>query len=261
MSKLYAIRISSQKGGVGKTVVAVNLAVALKQAGYKVLLVDADTANPSIGFHLGIDEVNIGLKEVLDGKASIRNAVVIHNPTGLHVLPGTVTARSYVASTEQLKRFHAQMDKVSYDFMIVDTSPGYFNPELSRIYDEALILSTPDMSSAASAMRLAKVYDDHHIKHNLSLNLVKNKRYELHIDEIEELYEGKALASLPFDEKVPISVAEHIPAYLLDKRTPFSKGLRQLAHNYASRIDALPNEPRFGERAGILGWLLRLFGL
>ena len=49
----YIIRISSQKGGVGKTTIAVNLGVILSLFKYKTLVVDCDAANPTVGFHWG----------------------------------------------------------------------------------------------------------------------------------------------------------------------------------------------------------------
>lgn len=75
MVKSYVLKVVSQKGGVGKTTMAVNLATALALSNYKVLLFDADFANPSVGFHLGMYDVNAGASDVASGKTSLRNAI------------------------------------------------------------------------------------------------------------------------------------------------------------------------------------------
>jgi MinD-like ATPase involved in chromosome partitioning or flagellar assembly len=234
----YLIRISSQKGGVGKTTIAVNLAVALQIEGYKVLLIDGDTVNPSIGFHLGLEDVNIGLKELVTGKANLMKVRAVHVPTGVHVVPGVLTQKEYMPTEDMLKKLNGIISKTSYNFAIMDTMPGYTIERIGSYYNEALLISTPEMASVANVIRLATWFDKEHLKHSLVLNKMKNKRYELHQKEIEEMYEGKIVAKLPDDETVPISIEEHIPAYIYNKRTPFSKAMRELAHFYGARSEA-----------------------
>ncbi len=235
------IRISSHKGGVGKTTIAVNLSVALQTLGKKVLLIDTDIANPSVGFHLGIDQVNIGYYEVMFKKAKLQNALVVHGPTGLHVLPGTIHARVVVPSKEGVRRLGLLLKKQHYDFVIVDTPPGIFQEEVLSIYDEALIVATPDMPALSSSLKLATVYSRGGLKHRLLVNKVANKKYELGVDEIEDVYGDKVLATLPEDEIVPISISEHIPAYILSKRAKFSQSISDLADYYSAMSELEPD--------------------
>ncbi|MGC8586590.1 MAG: P-loop NTPase [Candidatus Micrarchaeia archaeon] len=238
MTMPYLIRVSSQKGGVGKTTISVNLAVALQKEGYKVLLVDGDTVNPSIGFHLGLEDVNIGLKELVTGKAQLVKVRVVHLPSGVHVVPGVLSQKEYMPTESMLKRLHETLSKTDYNFAIIDTMPGYTIEHIGSYYNEALLVSTPEMASVANVIRLATWFDKEHLKHTLVLNKVRGKRYELHEKEIEEMYEGKVAASLPDDETVPISIEEHIPAYIYNKRAPFSKAMRDLARFYGARSEA-----------------------
>ena len=93
MRNSYSIRVSSQKGGVGKTTVAINLAVALSMHNYRVLLVDADMISPSVGFFMGMESANIGIRDVIDGKADSSQAIIRHNVSGVDVIPGTQRLR------------------------------------------------------------------------------------------------------------------------------------------------------------------------
>ncbi|MEM0202145.1 MAG: P-loop NTPase [Candidatus Micrarchaeaceae archaeon] len=250
----YIIRVSSQKGGVGKTTVAVNLAVALQHIGYKVLLVDGDTVNPSIGFHMGLEDANIGLKELLVGKASLIKVRIIHSPSGVHVVPGVLSQNEYIVTDGMLSRFYSIAKNTNYDFVIVDTMPGYAVEHMGRYYDEALLVSTPEMTSVANITRLAAWFDKMHLKHSLVLNKVSNKRYELNAREIEEMYENKIMVKLPSDETVPLSIEEHIPAYLYNKRCNFSKAIVDLAAMYGAKSAANP------EKLRTQSFLKRLFG-
>ncbi len=66
VQKPYIIRVSSTKGGVGKSAIAVNLAVSIEMYGYRTLIVDLDTINPSVGLYLGLANVSIGAEEAMN---------------------------------------------------------------------------------------------------------------------------------------------------------------------------------------------------
>ncbi len=265
----YIIRIASQKGGVGKTTISVNTAVILSLLGHKVLIVDCDAANPTIGFHLGMSQANIGYKEVLTGKSTMNEAIAMHGPSGLRVLPGTLGPYSFVPTPQQNLKFLQTLSKSKYDFIILDTSPGFsFNEPLS-LYSEALMVTTPESSACTSVMRLARVYTEEKLKHNLVVNRVKNTKYEFSIDEIEDMYENRAVGVIPEDEIVPLSVSEHIPAYLINPKSNFSRAMKTLARRYSSRLGTIapdadertPAGMRGGGGGGLFGWIKKLLGM
>src|SRR5208282_3013229 len=122
---------------------------------------------------------------------------VSDNKTGLGVLPGVITTKGFTPTKTQLDGIAPKLKKLNYDFIIVDTQPGSDMPEFFDAYDAAIIVTTPDMSSCLSAVKLAQIYDKWKIKHNLVVNRIRNKRYEISTPEIEEIYENRVGAALP----------------------------------------------------------------
>ncbi len=253
----YLIKVASQKGGVGKTTISVNLATILQELGNSVLLIDFDVANPSVGFHLGIENQNVGLDDVLKGKARIETATVLHAPTGLRIIPGNIRSSSPPPTSTQLAKFVNELRRTNYNFIIFDTAPGYLVPELVDVSNEAIIITTPELSSCTSCIRLANSYRKHNLKSQLVINRVKNKRYELHIKEIEEMYGSKAAAVIPEDEVVPESIAMHVPAYLKDKKSAFSKAILELSRFYSLKTQDNIRTKSFG----LIGLIKRLLGI
>ncbi len=268
MASPYIIKVGSQKGGVGKTTVSVNLATTLSLMNYKVLVVDADTINPSVGFYLGLEDVNIGYMDAAKRKVSLAKSIIKHEVTGMEVLPGTPHSNPTLPTHSQLAGLTWQIRKMRYDFVVVDTPPGMYVPGTSRLYDEAVIITTPEMSSTTTAARLGHIYSKEGLRHSLIINRVRDKRYELSIEEIEEAYRSKAQAVLPEDEIVPKSMSLHVPAVLLGPRAPFSAKVKTATRFYASKMgsEALAETAadvslRSSSGGGILGWLMRLFRL
>jgi MinD-like ATPase involved in chromosome partitioning or flagellar assembly len=257
--KPYIIRISSQKGGVGKTTTAVNLAVSLATNGYKTLLVDTDFSNPSVGFHLGLEDVNVGMQSLLMHKTKIQNAIVVHDPSGLHVLPCEINTKMSIATVEQVQYFKGELLKGDYDFIIVDTPPGQLTPGIGDLYDEAVIITTPDLPALQSVIKLATRYDNISLKHTLVVNRVKHKNYEIASKNIEGMYEGKVTAILPESELVPVSIAKHVPAILLDSRCIFSKTLARLSEQYTYKTEKRALKRDRSKRYGFLRTLIRFF--
>ena len=240
MQKPYMIRIGSTKGGVGKSVTAINLAVALQEYGYKTLIIDLDIVNPCVGLYLGMQDTNIGTLEVIGKQADLKRAIVPHAPTGLHVLQGRITyAGEENPDKDRITAFYQTLKGLEYDFIIVDTQPGEPFPEFPesvKYYDEAIVIALPDEASCISAVKMFKKNGEEGVKTSLVVNKISNRRYELSIREIEDMCENKVTGALPEDENVKVGVAQHTPIYLLNRKSPFSVGIDDIANTYSSRI-------------------------
>jgi chromosome partitioning protein len=128
MSTVYAV--ANQKGGVGKTTTAVNVAACIAEAGYATLLVDVDPqANATVG--LGIDRARTpGLYEVLTGDASALDAVVETTVAGLSVLPagpglaGANVELPRIDGYEQRLRERLEPLRERFRYLLLDCPPS-----------------------------------------------------------------------------------------------------------------------------------------
>jgi receptor protein-tyrosine kinase len=132
--------ITSAVPGEGKTTTATNLAVALAQAGRRVLLIDGDLRRPRVAGLLGLDGA-IGLTTVLVGKAEVKDAIQIHESTGLHFLASGAKPPN---PTEILQsRLTADLIhdlQNTYDMVLIDAPP------LLPVADAAVLSTVADGS-------------------------------------------------------------------------------------------------------------------
>lgn len=253
------IRVSSQKGGVGKTTIAINLSSKLSMMGYRTLLIDGDTVNPNIGFLLGINEVDVGLRQVLSNRVEMRDAMRKYEPTGIYLVLGNPVERSFLPTQGQLKTFIKRVRKIKdFDFIVIDTPPGFMSNPIEVFFEEALIVTTPKTAACSSAIRLAEFYDNKGIRHELVINRVKDSPYEMTIDEVQSACGMEAIGRLPEDRNISISEDRHTPMCLLYRREQFSDAISSLAKIYAAKRGT----PQFGSevigsavRPGFVDWL------
>jgi len=167
------IAVAGAKGGVGKTTLAVNLAILLAKTGRRVLLVDADPGCGNIGVHLRLAG-RFHLDDVVDGRCDVRTAI-LQGPAAIGVLTTCSGATTFVEG-ERMTRAIAAIEQAAKDFDLVvcDTGAG-IGPATTTILERAdLVLSvtTPDVASLTDAYALCKVL---HLRGRPQPRLVVNR--------------------------------------------------------------------------------------
>lgn len=130
-SRMFVIAVASQKGGVGKTTIALNLGLALARAGQRTLLTEFD-AQGSLGLSLGLaDRARAGIAEILTGAETFQNVLQRTRESGLSVLTvGRVDPTTVAGFEEALTRSGAINGIVDsarvegFDVVLVDCPAG-----------------------------------------------------------------------------------------------------------------------------------------
>lgn len=173
------IAVSSGKGGVGKSTVSANLAIALARLGYKVGLLDTDIFGPSIPKMFGVENVRpYGVER--DGRQLIEPVEkygVRLLSIGFFVNPDTATLWRGGMATSALKQLIADADWGELDYFILDTPPGTSDIHLTLMQTlsitGAVIVSTPQSVALADARKGIDMYRNDKVNIPI-LGLVEN---------------------------------------------------------------------------------------
>lgn len=173
------IAVSSGKGGVGKSTVSANLAIALARLGYRVGLLDCDIFGPSMPKMFGVeDERPYAVKK--DGRdliCPIEKYGVQMLSIGFFVSPDTATLWRGGMATSALKQLIADADWGELDYFILDTPPGTSDIHLTLLQTlpitGAVIVSTPQQVALADARKGIDMYRNEKVNVPI-LGLVEN---------------------------------------------------------------------------------------
>lgn len=173
------IAVSSGKGGVGKSTVSANLAIALARLGYKVGLLDTDIFGPSMPKMFNVeDEQPYAVKK--DGRdliCPIEKYGVKLLSIGFFVSPNTATLWRGGMATSALKQLIADADWGELDYFILDTPPGTSDIHLTLLQTlpitGAVIVSTPQQVALADARKGIDMYRNEKVNVPI-LGLIEN---------------------------------------------------------------------------------------
>lgn len=235
MSKI--ITISSGKGGVGKTVTAINLAIALNQYGKNVIIVDSNLTTPNVALHLGAPVVPITLNHVLQGRKRINQAIYIHH-SGTKVVPASISIDSLRDIRPELFYKALQQLKKMSDFVIVDSAAGLGREALLAIEssDDLIIVTNPELPAITDALKTIKLAEK--LNKNVAGVIVtrtRNDGKELSMKNIKAMMEKPILARVPEDDAVRESIMLRNAVVLTHPKSKAAKSYKRLAAKLAGQ--------------------------
>ena len=238
----YVISITSGKGGVGKTLTTVNLALSARRLGLKVLVLDGDMGLANVDVVLGL-QARYNINDVLEGRIGI-NSIILDGPLGIKIIPsGSGISQlaqlgfvQRVALLEQLE----QLDE-DFDLLIIDTSAGIADTvlHLNSVAEKTVVVTTPEPHAMTDAYAMIKVLSDNQRQPNISL-LVNMTKSESEGHQVYQRLAGVAdrfigknidyLGSVPFDPQIQKAIIQRQAANEFTTHTNAGQAWNKIAH-------------------------------
>jgi ATP-binding protein involved in chromosome partitioning len=242
------IAIASGKGGVGKSTVSVNLAVALAQEGARVRLVDADIYGPSIPLMMGITGRpgvrNQRLQPMENWGVKVMSIGFLVDPMQAVIWRGPMASGA-------IKQFMTDVDWGEFDYLVFDLPPGTGDIQLTLVQTipltGAVIVTTPQDISLADARKGYVMFEKVNVP---ILGLIENMSYFVctHCGHREEIFDnggGRRAAEelgVPFLGEIPIFTSIRVsgdagkPVVLEERTGGPGESIRRIARNMAAQV-------------------------
>ncbi|HRV07895.1 MAG TPA: MinD/ParA family protein [Acidobacteriota bacterium] len=240
-SKCQVLAVTSGKGGVGKTYVVVNLALALRKQGKRVVILDGDFGLANVDVLLGITP-KYHLGHVIEGIQTLRG-IIVEGPDGVHIIPASSGIQELTRMGERHRR--AILDQLvelfdEYDFVLIDTAAG-ISDNVTRLLAAALrviVVCNPEPTALVDAYALIKVLlrKDGAKEVLLLVNSVQDQAEAVDVfqqlAEVAKRFLGaelQLLGSIPRDSRVHESVRRQLPLVLSHPSSMVSRCFGRIA--------------------------------
>ncbi len=235
------IAITSGKGGVGKSNIAVNLGITLTRFGHRVLIVDADVGLANLDLLLGLTP-KYNISHVINGKKQLEE-VMVTGPSGIRLLPASSSGRIVADFTsekrsELVKKLREDADLA--DIVFIDTGGGITDNiiEFLMLADEVILVTTPEPTSIMDSYGVVKILaqeKEESIVH-LLVNMAEDQADALHVSSTMKMITKQLinvtledLGWIGSDGCVSKSVRQQQPFVLLYPSSRAAKAVHRIA--------------------------------
>ncbi|WP_177505385.1 MinD/ParA family protein [Anaerosinus sp.] len=161
--KSRVIAVSSGKGGVGKTNLSVNLAIALSQMGYRVLIIDADLGMANVNIVLGAS-AKYNLLNLIRDNVNVED-ILAEGPCGVKFLSGGSGIEELANLTAfDLERIISKLNLCENlaDIILIDTGAGLSKSVLNFLMaaDDVILVTTPEPTAMTDVYAIMKAYSN-----------------------------------------------------------------------------------------------------
>jgi chromosome partitioning protein len=250
------IAVTNQKGGVGKTTTAINLATSMAAIKKNVLLIDLDPqGNASTGLGIEDKDREVGTYEILGDEKNIEGAIKKTIIPGLDIIPATVDLSAVEIELvdasnrmKRLQRYSIEL-KQKYDFIFIDCPPslGLLTINAFTAADSLLIPLQCEFYALEGLSHLKKTIERIKNKLNKSIYIEgilltmydKRNRISLEVKEEVKKHFGKDLFKtiIPRNVKLSEAPSHGLPAILYDINAPGSQAYISLAKEMIAKIN------------------------
>ena len=206
----HVILFTSCKGGVGKSTVCANLAMALAELGKKVLLIDCDFGNRCLDIILGLtDESVYDIGDVVLGRISPKQAIVKDRRTpNIHFIAAPYGFSNNMSKSAFKRTIDGYVNSREYDYIFIDTPGGVGEPLLfaASVADIAYIIVAPTRAAIRAAERTASFLESKGVRRErLIINKLPGRSVKRAKEEIVSVIDEtsvKLIGVVPYDAEL-----------------------------------------------------------